>query len=135
MKTKKYRKPKHHKVTRKIVHRKNIKTVHRKKNKTMRRKKRVRKNKTRKLKAGSVFKLLTRKLRRKTVQTPGNAPNPYVNKIYPPSNEQSIKDADNLGRETYQSTMDKEFVVGKWGQTLRDTDSKMTKHEKMLKIL
>jgi len=131
MKTKKYRKPKHHKVTRKIVHRKNIKTVHRKKNKTMRRKNRVRKNKTRKLKAGGLFDRLTSKLRlRKPGLTPGNAPNPYVNKIYPPSNEQSIKDADNLGRETYQSTMDKEFVVGQWGQTLRDTDSKMDQARK-----
>jgi hypothetical protein len=130
MKTKKYRKPKHHKVTRKIVHRKNIKTVHRKRHKTMRRKNRVRKNKTRKLKAGSVFDRLTSKLRRKSGQTPGNAPNPSVNKIYPPSNEQSIKGADNLGRETYQSTMDKEFVVGQWGQTLRDTDSKMDQARK-----
>ena len=131
MKTKKYRKPKHHKFTRKkVVHRKNIKTVHRKKNKTMRRKNRVRRNKTRKLKGGSVIDFLTRKLRRKTVQTPGNAPNPSANKIYPPSNEQNIKAANNLGRETYQSTMDKEFVVGQWGQTLRDTDSEMDQARK-----
>ena len=52
---KKYRKPKHHKVTRKTVRRRNIKTDHRKKHKTMRRKKRVRKNRTRKLFQG-IFK-------------------------------------------------------------------------------
>lgn len=130
MKTKKYKKLKHPKVTRKIVHRENIKTVHRKKNKTMRRKKRVRKNRTRKLKGGGLFDRVANTLRRKSGQTPGNAPNPSVNKIYPPYNEQSIKDADNLGRETYQSTMNKEFVVGKWGQTLRDTDSKMDQARK-----
>jgi hypothetical protein len=134
MKSKKYRKPKHHKVTRKTVRRRNIKTDHRKKHKTMRRKKRVRKNRTRKLKGGGLFDRLTSTLRRNTAQTPESAPNPpvqaSVNKIYPPSNEQTIKDAHNFGRETYQSTMDKEFVVGQWGQTLRDTDSKMDQARK-----
>jgi hypothetical protein len=112
MKTKKYRKPKHHKVTRKSYRRKNKKTI--------RRKNRVRKNKTRKLNAGGLLDAITKRIARRR-----------ENKEPIPLGEDSFetvdpaKDADALGREKYQGTMDKEYVVGEFGQTLRDEDSKM----------
>lgn len=102
------------KNNRKVTHRR----INKKRN-TRRTKLVKHRNKTRKVRGGSFLERLKRRF------SPSPSPPPIE-----PQREGSfeeidpIADAHALGKEVYQSTMDKEFVEGNYGEALRDVDSK-----------
>ena len=120
MKTRRYKK-----TRRSYPNTKRYKRQHHYRKKTTKNIRRVRRNRTRKLKAGSLFDNLTRRLarRRENRQSIPLGEDSFVS-IDP------ITDAHTLAREKYQSTLDKEYVEGAYGQVLRDHESKMEQGRK-----
>ena len=120
MKTRRYKK-----TRRSYPKTKRNKRQHHYRKKTTKNIRRVRRNRTRKLNAGGLLDNLTRRFaRRRENRQPIPLGEDSFESIDP------ITDAHTLAREKYQSTLDKEYVKGEYGQSLRDHGSKMEQGRK-----